>query len=160
MVADAGHFWAFSLAFYRRPAVRDACLHLQDRHAMPVNLLLAACWLAAGRQWLDADGWCRLQAGSADWHAGVLLPLRALRRQPAVVAEPALYQQLLAAELLAERREQALLVQRLAELSPQTADSCGEAARQSLVACWAACGQTLPVPAAVEVLAAQAETAA
>ena len=41
----AASFWAFSLEFYARPGVAEACLALQDRHGLDVNILLLCCWL-------------------------------------------------------------------------------------------------------------------
>ena len=33
-------FWDFSVGTYRRPGVADACLSLQDRYGLDVNVLL------------------------------------------------------------------------------------------------------------------------
>ncbi|MGI9492931.1 MAG: TIGR02444 family protein, partial [Geminicoccaceae bacterium] len=39
-------FWDYSLSLYGRPGVEQACLELQRRHGLNVNLLLFAFWLA------------------------------------------------------------------------------------------------------------------
>ena len=44
-------FWRFSLAFYRLPAVADACIALQEQAGVDVNLLLFLLWQATrGRE--------------------------------------------------------------------------------------------------------------
>ena len=53
MQNDDGRFWAFSLEVYGRPGVAPACLALQDRHGLDVNLLLFCCWAASQGVTLD-----------------------------------------------------------------------------------------------------------
>ena len=53
MQNDDGRFWAFSLDVYGRPGVAPACLALQDRHGLDVNLLLFCCWAASQGVTLD-----------------------------------------------------------------------------------------------------------
>ena len=93
-----------------------ACLDLQDRRALDVNLLLFAAW--AGRVCgvrLTRRELERIEAGIASWRDEVVRPLREVRRR--VKAEDAaLYERLKAAELAAERIEQ----DRLFELSALT----------------------------------------
>ncbi len=74
-------FWDFSLALYREPGVEEACIGLQDRLGLDVNLLLYACWIAAtGRGGLECDDWTRLIGDTAAWRNQVVEPLRAVRR--------------------------------------------------------------------------------
>lgn len=74
-------FWTWSLEAYGRPSVEEILLDLQDRHGLDVNLLLFACWTGAtGRGPLDEKIWAELVAGTADWRANVIEPLRAVRR--------------------------------------------------------------------------------
>ena len=47
-------FWQFSGAVYAHPGVAEACLDLQDRHGLDVNLLLFCAW--AGVQGRVFDG--------------------------------------------------------------------------------------------------------
>lgn len=111
--ALADDFWAFSLALYSRPRVAEYCLRLQDNAGANVNLLLFCCWTGRRGLALDAQGLAAAAATIGDWQLRVLRPLRARRRTPGIAA--AEKQRLLAEELIAERREQALLVQWLAD---------------------------------------------
>lgn len=78
---DAGHgLEAYAAALYGRPGVTEACLELQDRHGADVNLLLAACWLAARGVRLDPDAAERLRELAAAWRENVVAPLRQVRR--------------------------------------------------------------------------------
>lgn len=75
---SAPDFWSFSLGFYGRPGVSDACLDLQDRHGLDVNLVLYCCWRG------DILSEAQLQAAialTAPWRAEIVQPLRALRRR-------------------------------------------------------------------------------
>jgi uncharacterized protein (TIGR02444 family) len=72
-------FWAFSLRIYRRPGVAPACLALQDRADVDVNLLLFCLW--AGREGLTLQGASLAKALSLsrEW-AAIIQPLRQSRR--------------------------------------------------------------------------------
>ena len=74
-------FWDYSVSIYGKPDVADACIFLQDKYGLDVNLLLFCVWLgASGRGSLDVneiDG-CRRRTG--DWRARVIEPLRSIRR--------------------------------------------------------------------------------
>lgn len=108
MVTDpsgANPFWDFSLEVYARPGVAEACLDLQDRRGVDVNLLLFALWSGAvcGVR-LTPDVLASLNAAVAGWRAEVVEPLRQARRR--AKAEPGgevVYAQIKAAELAAER---------------------------------------------------------
>ncbi|WP_119460291.1 TIGR02444 family protein [Rhodospirillaceae bacterium SYSU D60014] len=79
--AAADRFWAFSLELYGRPGVAPACLSLQDRCGLDVNLLLFCCWTAAeGRPLSDADLRRAIDA-VAPWHEAAVGPIRAVRRR-------------------------------------------------------------------------------
>ena len=79
--------WDYSVELYRRPGVEAACLELQRRHGLDVNLVLLCCWLASSGVELDA---LRARAGAvASWQAEVVRLLRALRqRLKARLADP------------------------------------------------------------------------
>jgi uncharacterized protein (TIGR02444 family) len=124
-------FWTFSLGFYGRPGVSEACIALQDRHGSDVNLLLYACWVGlSGRGRLAAADLDRAAAANAPWRSAVIEKLRAARR--ALREEDrhgpilALYEAAKAAELAAERIAQ----QRLQALAPpaRAADAAARAA--------------------------------
>jgi uncharacterized protein (TIGR02444 family) len=115
-------FWTFSLEVYARNGVEAACLELQERHQLDVNLLLLCCWLGTrGIRLGEAEvAGVRQQVG--DWRARVILPLRTVRRHlkdlgtspsrsiaPLVDQVRSLRRRLQAAELDAERVEQAVL---------------------------------------------------
>lgn len=125
-------FWDFSLAVYGRPGVSEACLRLQDRHGLDVNLLLVCCWAGAQGRGLDSAGIARLAAAVADWHHAVVQPLRGVRRwlkTQAVAPEDlagALRATIKAKELEAERIEQQLLYDALGEPAADTASRGGE----------------------------------
>lgn len=142
-------FWDYSLEAYARPGVADACLGLQDRLGVDVNLLLFACWVAdRGGGALSRDDWRRLSRTIAGWRTQVVEPLRAVRRylkatpaQPAAGAIPAaLGDRVKGLELEAEHAEQ-LVLESLAErpfdAGRCAADRCADAG-VSLGACFAA----------------------
>lgn len=79
---DAAAFRAAALALYERPALREACLRLQDRDGLDVTVLLYCLWAAgAGRAPLDAARLGRIEAKLQPWRETTVLPLRALRRR-------------------------------------------------------------------------------
>jgi uncharacterized protein (TIGR02444 family) len=112
-------FWSFSLAFYRKPGVAEACLALQDRHGIDVNLLLAALFAGASGMALTTDAWALLDGAVGAYHREVVRPLRAARRalKPlegrSPVAAP-LRSAVKAAELDAEHLEQLMIEAALA----------------------------------------------
>jgi uncharacterized protein (TIGR02444 family) len=74
-------FWNFSLELYAGEGVAEACLDLQDRRGCDVNILLFCCWLgASGRPTLTADRLRVILKASEGWQAGVVRPLREVRR--------------------------------------------------------------------------------
>jgi uncharacterized protein (TIGR02444 family) len=117
--APATPFWDYSLAVYARPGVAEACLALQDRHGLDVNILLFCCWAGQRGRALSAAELEGLMAAVGPWHEGVVKPLRAVRRwlkgqstAPGAAAE-ALRQEVKAQELEAERIEQQILAETL-----------------------------------------------
>ena len=122
----ANPFWDYALQLYRHEGVEGACLDLQERHGLDVNIILLCCWLAsrgieAERPWLKA-----VTAAVEPWQADVVRPLRAVRgRLKAELAQPqpgsmasrwpeltaGLRQRVLALEIDGERLEQLLLAE-------------------------------------------------
>ncbi|MFO7482034.1 TIGR02444 family protein [Oceanibaculum nanhaiense] len=106
-------FWSFSLDFYARPGVAEACLELQDRHGLDVNLVLYCCWRG------DILSEAQIRAAialTAPWRAEIVQPLRTLRRRlkPGFPPVPeagtlALRKRIADAELEAERLQQLAL---------------------------------------------------
>src|SRR5919198_67482 len=78
--AQGSPFWRFSLAFYRRPGVGEACIQLQDSCAVDVNLLLFLLWLASAKRRLSADEVRAVDDKVRGWRELTVLPLRAMRR--------------------------------------------------------------------------------
>ncbi len=126
-------FWTYSLELYARPGVEAACLELQRRHGVDVNLVLLCCWLATRGIELDQITLARAKRAVVDWQAEVVRPLRALRRrlgatlsQPEPNTVPAWWPELagdlrlrvLALELDGEHLAQLGLGQVTAELKP------------------------------------------
>ena len=120
----ANPFWDFSLGVYGKEDVAAACLRLQDRHQLDVNILLFAVWWAqAGRGRLSRDQLAAVLARVGEWHQDAVRRLRAIRadlktdsrQAPAAHVAP-LRDQVKAAELYAERTEQLMLFQLASEL--------------------------------------------
>ena len=73
-------FWDFSLEVYMTPGVGEACLELQERHGLDVNLLLFCIWLgASGRGTLAKAEIEELMSAVRVWHDDIVRALRAVR---------------------------------------------------------------------------------
>jgi len=86
----ANPFWDYCLDLYGRPAVEAACLELQRRHGLDVNLVLFCCWL--GHRGIEADDplLAAARRASEGWQIEVVRPLRSARRRlKATLANPA-----------------------------------------------------------------------
>ncbi|MFQ6016662.1 MAG: TIGR02444 family protein [Kiloniellaceae bacterium] len=109
-------FWEYSLAVYGRESVAGACLALQERHGLDVNLLLFCCWAGSRARALGAADLERLIEAARPWQAGAVAPLRAVRRwlkaHPGPRAER-LRQKIKLDELEAEAIEQLILAEAL-----------------------------------------------
>lgn len=116
---DQNPFWRFSLIVYGRPGVASACISLQDRLGLDVNLLLFLCWTGALGHAVEHDAFVRLMERAARWQRLVARPLREVRRglkgQDLVdsVEGESFRSQVKALELEAERLEQAMLYSEL-----------------------------------------------
>jgi len=73
-------FWRFSLGFYRGPGVAAACLLLQERCGVDVNVLFYLLFLADRRRCANKADIARMDAAAAPWRAQTVESLRALRR--------------------------------------------------------------------------------
>lgn len=114
-------FWNFSLEVYAGEGVARACLDLQDRHGIDVNVLLFCCWLgASGRGRIERAALAALVGRIAAWQERVVVPLRQLRRllasgeglpMPGTEETTALRRRVADAEIDAEHIEQLLLAQ-------------------------------------------------
>ena len=74
-------FWDYSVALYGRAGVEAACLELQQRHRIDVNLVLLCLWLGERGTALDGEALARLCHAADRWQLEVVRPLRNLRRR-------------------------------------------------------------------------------
>jgi len=73
-------FWTYSLQVYGGEGFSAACIELQDRHGLDVNLILYCLWTGQdGGGVLGPADFDRLIAASAGWNAEVICRLRAAR---------------------------------------------------------------------------------
>jgi len=110
-------FWQFSTELYGKSGVAPACLAIQARHGLDVNLILFCCWFAAaGRGSLDEATLGAAMARCAPWHSEIVRALRQVRDRlkggfppapPALAA--ALRDRILGVEVDCERVEQLVL---------------------------------------------------
>jgi uncharacterized protein (TIGR02444 family) len=75
----ASPFWDFSLRLYARPGVAAACLRLQERHGIDVNILFCCLWLGMAGQVATRRDVVRMIARVRTLHEQVVKPLRAAR---------------------------------------------------------------------------------
>jgi uncharacterized protein (TIGR02444 family) len=133
---DSTAFWQFSVALYAAPGVSHACIQLQDQWQANVNLMLWLVWLEQRNQSVEGDVITQAEAAIAPWHTQTLQPLRELRRHlgsqrstpnhdNSCPVKDELYQQLKAAELLAEKIQQRTLVELSSQLSFSPAERPG-----------------------------------
>jgi uncharacterized protein (TIGR02444 family) len=74
-------FWDYSVALYGRPGVEAACVELQRRHRIDVNLVLLCLWLGERGTALDGEALARLCHAADRWQVEVVRPLRTLRQR-------------------------------------------------------------------------------
>jgi len=101
------------LGFYRRKGVADACITLQERSGVDVNLLLYLLWQASQGNAYAAEDVATLETVVAPWRQATVIPLRTVRRAlkepPGLVAGPVaevFRNRIKAVELEAERLQQ------------------------------------------------------
>ena len=129
--AAALPFWSFSLRLYARPGVPEACLDLQDRRGLDVNLVLFCCWRASRGLALRPEDVARADRWVRGWRRNVIRPLRRVRRNlkndsfgmPTKMAA-ALRRQIARIEIGAERAAQNRLA-RLPHDTPEPMDPSG-----------------------------------
>ncbi len=138
----ADDFWQFSLRVYGSPGVEAACLVLQDRYGLDVNLILYCCWAGTLGVELDNQEMTRLINVTDRWQKSVVRPLREVRRTlkktvPEGIPSEALETlriEIKNAELRAEKLEQTMLAERLGEPRPDR--SARQAAVRNLDCYW------------------------
>lgn len=129
-----GPHWSFALKLYAQPGVSDACLVLQDRVGVDINVLLLALYAAIDRGIaLSSHDLHDFDDVAATWRGDIVLALRSIRRRLKIGPEPApnsvtdaLRTQIKNAELGAEQIEQAELARWLdrhgSQQEPQDVD--------------------------------------
>lgn len=109
-------FWRFSIKFYGVPGVAPACIELQDKAHVDVNILFFLLWNATqGRAYGKADV-AEVERLIGAWRDMAVVPIRNVRRalksppaaMPAEAAE-SLRTRVKAVELEAERLQQEAL---------------------------------------------------
>lgn len=73
-------FWDFSLAVYMTEGVGPACIALQERHQIDVNILMFLLWLAStGRGAINDADLAAIMTAAGPWHRAVVRRLRQVR---------------------------------------------------------------------------------
>jgi uncharacterized protein (TIGR02444 family) len=73
-------FWRFSVQFYAVPGVAPACIELQDRASVDVNVLFFLLWNATQNRALDNAEVAELDRTIGAWRDMAVVPLREVRR--------------------------------------------------------------------------------
>lgn len=74
-------FWDFSISLYSKPGVGAACLALQDRHGIDVNILMFCLWLANdGYPAVGEEEMRTYRRAVEPWHREAVRGLRAVRK--------------------------------------------------------------------------------
>ena len=99
------------------------CLELQNSCQVNVNLLLLAQYLditmdVSGPQQYSTEQWQTLMSAVGEWDERFLMPYRKLRKLAKSSLNEQEYQQMLAVELMMERKAQRTILNKLNELSP------------------------------------------
>ena len=132
-------FWRFSLQFYARPGVADACLALQDREGVDVNLILLGLWLGGSGHRLSGVAGRRLAKLARAWQQPIVAPLRRVRQRlkqradlPWAESVAGWRRRLGELELAMEQVEQLLLEEAVGPIAAGSADE--DAMRANLAA--------------------------
>lgn len=116
----SGSLWDFSWALYQKGVSRCACLSLQNRHGLDVNVILFCCWCAFRKELIGKSEMENVLRETDEWQRTVVAPLREIRQNLKHFSQSDKHQNLLRdrvklLELEAERVEQ----RKLEELATQ-----------------------------------------
>ena len=117
-------FWNFSLEVYSKKGVSDACIALQEKCGVDVNILLFCCWTASvGHPVLSKHEVTLLCRTAADWNNDIVQKLRSVRKSFKIKNYKCneeevrqLQKQVLEVEIKAEQIEQFKLMRTVAVL--------------------------------------------
>jgi uncharacterized protein (TIGR02444 family) len=149
MRSDAASFKQFALELYGSDGVGAACLQLQARHGLDVNMVLFAAYVgAACRQALTTSGIAAARLRVDPWHQEVVRALRAVRQRLKTGPMPApndeterlrrkIQQIEIEAELIELDQLGALTPQLEAERASGSAADCATAAIETVVRAYA-----------------------
>jgi uncharacterized protein (TIGR02444 family) len=73
-------FWQFSVKFYATPGVAQACIDLQDKAGVDVNILFFLLWNATQLRTLNNAEVAELERNIGAWRDMAVVPLRNVRR--------------------------------------------------------------------------------
>jgi uncharacterized protein (TIGR02444 family) len=136
-------FWTYSLRLYRKAGVAPACLALQDRLGIDVNVLLF-CLFAGDRGIKLPGATLKLMTDlSLLWSSNVVGPLRGTRRFLKPLGLPVLRAEVARVELSAERIEQDLLIRLLPRAARRPRTGRAEPAAANLAGYFQRCGPRL-----------------
>ena len=126
--------WDYALRLYMMPGVSEACLELQDRHGVDVNVLLLALFHRHNGGEVSDALLERMDAAGAEIRRLAVLPLRHIRRSikehPEAMARlGALRDKVKALEITAEREQQDCIAAVLRAETRQPAQSPEEVVR-------------------------------
>ena len=80
-------FWDFSLQIYGKEGVAPACLKLQERHQIDVNILLYCVWAGHSGNRLERGHILALKDAVGEWHGDVVRSLRKARKSMKTVLD-------------------------------------------------------------------------
>lgn len=110
----SSEFWRYSLRLYGHENVKDACLNLQSRYDININILLFICYLAqTGRGQISKHELQTIIDELQPWHQGITQGLRNLRQLLKHIKDKDwandLRKEILEDELTSEQLEQLLI---------------------------------------------------
>jgi len=164
----AGCFKQFALKLYGSEGVAAACLYLQNRHLLDVNLVLFAAFIGARRRQTLTTSCLDAARSRVDaWHREVVRPLRAVRQRLKTGPTPApnelttrlrgkLQQVEIDAELIELDQLAALIPLGGADPVPGSAAECATAAIEAVVQTYSTSAPDDSDQRAIETIAAAA----
>src|SRR5262249_7110507 len=79
MRLNRDNLWKFSIHYYAREKIADACLRLQNECGADVNLILFILWMSAREELLSAAQLRLAVRATAPWQRTVVVGLRRVR---------------------------------------------------------------------------------